>query len=354
MSWFSDNYEKVALGGAAVVALAFGAVAVGNKDAVEESFTLDPVKHIDDVTVPGLPKIEAVKASLTDKHDIPRPDVDGRKVDLMTGVPLFAKRGDPKNPVDLLKSAPVHPPIPNTWWLDNDIDPGYSDSPDRDPDKDGFSNREEFVAKTDPNAFKSHPNPVTKLKVSSVKTTQYLLKPADYGGGKYKFKLQNSGGRDRNKMGMDPIGPDQVIPFTLPLMQNRFKFKSVAEKQIKKSGILQTVKVWLVEDLKPNKLGEIYRFDRRGKRVGEDGLPIDAGPIGVIDSTVELTLQALGQGGSPFKIEENTRFALPFDEKATEKPYLLKSVDVQAKTVEIEYTDKEGMKKTLPPLSYAK
>jgi len=353
MSWFSDNYEKVALGGAAVVALALGAVIYSNKDAVEESFTLDSVKPNNNVNVPGLAEMETVKVSLSKKHTIDQPDIDGRKVDLMTGVPLFAKRGDPKNPVDLLKSAPVHPPIPNKWWLDNEIDPGYSDSPERDPDKDGFSNREEYVAKTDPNEFKSHPNPVTKLIVTSVKTTQYHLKPADYGGDKYKFKLQNSRGIDRNKMGMNPIEAGKVIPFTGPLMQNRFKFKGIEEKEIKKSGITQMAKIWIIEDLQPNKKGVVYRFDKKGKRVGEDGNRVEGGPIGIIDSTVELTLQALAQGGSPFKVEENTRFSLPFDEKATEKPYLLKAVDVKTKTVEIEYTDKEGNTKSLS-LSYAK
>jgi len=183
MSWFSDNYEKAALGGAVVVALVFGVVIINNKNAVEESFTRDSIKHNKDVSVQGLAKIEAVKASLGVDHEIVHPDVDGRKVHLMTGVPLYAKRGDPRHPVDLLKSAPVHPPIPNTWWLENHVDPGYSDSPQRDPDEDGFTNIEEHTAKTDPNDLKSYPEPVTKLKVASVKTTQYMLKPSGFGSG---------------------------------------------------------------------------------------------------------------------------------------------------------------------------
>jgi len=223
MSWFSDNYEKAALGGAAVVSVAFAFIAYSNKDAVEESFTLSHAKHSDDVSIPGLPKIKHVKASLESQHIWPQSDMGSRKVDLMIGVPLFAKRGDPDHPVDLLKSASVHSEIPNTWWLENNLDPGYSDSPERDPDKDGFSNREEYVAQTDPNAFKSHPDPVSKLVVSSVKTTYNLLKPSPFGGGKYKFKLQNYKGRDRNKMGMEPITDGQVIPFTGELMKDRFK-----------------------------------------------------------------------------------------------------------------------------------
>jgi len=340
MSWISDNYEKAALGGSLVVAIALGAVIFKNMSSVEESFNRDSVQRNDDVSVPGLDPINQVKDSLTTVQIFKQPEENGRKVDLMTGVPLFAKRGDVENPVDLgLDIVVVHSPIPNSWWLENGIDPGYSDSPDRDPDEDGFSNREEFVAQTDPNEFKSHPDPVTKLQLQSVKTTQYFLKPSDYGGGKVKFKLLNTRGTQRNKMD-NPVVKGGVIMFKDALMKDRFKFKDLEEMDVKKSGITQKIKIWVVEDLKPNKVGTEYRFNKSGKRVGD-------GPSGIIDSTAELALQALREGGNPFKVEENTRFALPFKADATEKPYLLKKIDVQAKTVEIEYLDGKGNKTPL-------
>lgn len=348
MSWFSDNYEKAALGGAVVVALAFGAGVVSNMGAVEESFSRDSVKPNNDVSVPGLEKITSVKESLEETHLVEQADVDGRKVNLMTGVPLFAKRGDINRPVDLRKSPPVHKGIPNDWWLKNHIDPGYSDSPDRDPDGDGFSNREEFIAKSDPNDFGSHPNPITKLKVIDVKSTQYLIKPSDYGDGKFKFALLNTRGVTRNKMGPDPITKGNVIPFVGgPLMKDRLKFAELLEKEEMKNGIAQPVKIWVIEDLKPNKAGTLYNFNRRGRRVG-DGLP-----VGIVDSAIELSLQALEQGSTSFKVEENVRFSLPFDAKAKKKPYLLKKVDLDAKRVVVEYTDSAGVKKT-HAMSYGK
>jgi len=349
MSWISDNYEKAVLGGAAVAVLVFGVVAVSNKSAVEEAFTRDSFKHNNNVAVPGFSKIEAIKNSLSANHAIVISDVDGRKVDLMTGVPLYAKRGDAQNPVDLLKSAPVHSPIPNTWWLEYDVDPSYSDSPLRDPDEDGFTNMEEYLAKTDPSDFKSHPDPILKLKVAHVKTTQYMLKPSDFGGGLYKFKLLNSRGVNRNKMGDKPIQAGEMIVFTQPLMQNRFKFKAMEEKEVKKNGITQKMKIWVVEDLKPNKKGLEYRFNRRGDRVEKD----ENAPRGVVDSTIDLVLHALKEEGKSFTLEENTHFSLPFDAEASAKPYFLKRVNLQAKTVEVEYTDKKGVKKTIQ-LSYSK
>ena len=346
MSWISDNYEKAAIGGAAIIALAFGAAIISNKDAVEESFQRDSVKHDDDTSVPGLTEILGVKESLGKTRILKKPKTkDGREVSLMTGVPLFAKRGQLGNPVDLPVSDPVHHPIPNLWWLENGIDPGYSDSPDRDPDEDGFSNKEEHLAKTDPNKFDSHPDPITKLTVVSVKTTRAHIKASDYGGGKMKFKLQTSGGVDKNKM-TDPVEAGQPIVFIKPLMQKRYKFKALEEKEVVKNGITQKMKIWVIEDLKPNKAGTEYRFDKKGRRIG-------GGPLGIVDSTVELSLQALKQGGNLFKLEENVQFSLPYEEKSTKKPYLLKKVDISAKTVEVEYTDKEGKKKS-HVISFAK
>jgi len=91
MSWISENYEKAAIGGAAVVALALAALIFKNKDAVEEAAVLTPVKPDNDVTVVELPKIKAAQSSLAEEHVITHYDQDGRKVNLFTGVPLFAK-----------------------------------------------------------------------------------------------------------------------------------------------------------------------------------------------------------------------------------------------------------------------
>lgn len=347
MSWFSDNYEKAALGGAAVVALAFGFTVYSGSGAVDEVFSRPEVKKDDDVTVPGLALIRDVKASLlTPPVWVMHEDEGGRQVNLLTGVPLFVKKGDPENPVDLKKSSPVHDSIENDWWLKHRIDPGFSDSPDLDPDEDGFSNREEYVAQTDPTDFKSHPDPVSKLSIAKVVSTIYHVKPTDYGEDNYKFKIENARQVQRNKMGQEPIKKGLVIPFVGDLMKGRLMFKDVVMKEVKRSGATTEEKIWMIEDLKPNKQGTIYQFNRRGDR-------IDGGPKGIIDSTVELTLNALNQAGSPFKVEENTRFSLPYDDNAAEKPYLLKFVDVKAQTAVIEYKNADGKPQQLK-LKYSK
>jgi len=342
MSWLSDNYEKAALGGAVIVTLALGAVVFKNKGELAEAFSLDTPKKNLETGVSSLSEMGGAYKSLGEVHEIRQPDVDGRKVDLFTGVHLFSKIDDQKNPVDLLKSPSVHKGIPNIWWLKYGIDPGFSDSPDRDPDKDGFTNHEEFDEGTHPMDFKSHPDPITKLEVVEVKTTQAHIKPSDFGVGKFMFKLQNRFEGAINKMPAQkgPIGAGENIVFDKAIMKNRFKFLRMFEVPIEKNGITQNQKRWEIEDLQPNKKDEKYLFDKRGKLIGDPD-----GKLGITDSTIELSLKALGEGGNPFKIEENNSFSLPYDEKATKKPYLLKKIDLKNLKVEVEYTDKDGSKK---------
>lgn len=340
MSWFSDNYEKAILGGAAVITLGLGfSIFTGNDDA----FAAEQARPNNDVAVPGLDLINETKGSLSATHEIIVADVDGRKVDLFTGVPLFVKKGDPDHPVDLLKSEAVHTGIDNTWWLKYKIDPGFSDSPERDEDKDGFTNREEYVAGTDPTDPKIHPDPVHKLKLLSISTTQVHIKPQEFGPNQFMFKLENKYERRRNKMGQKPIGPGVIIPFEGKLMKDRFKFLEVEKQKDERTGM--QIKIWVFEDQKPNKKGDIYKFTQRGELEG-----LRNRSKGIMDSTVKLELQALGQEGKPFEIEEGTRFSLPYNEKATEKPYLLRKIDLGKKLAEVEYTDKDGNEKihTMP------
>lgn len=339
MSWFSENYEKAFLGGAAVIAAGLGYAVIGGGD---DPFVTDSVSPDDDVSVSGVGRMEKVKKSLADTHVIHEADMDGRKVNLFTGVALFAKKNDAAKPVDLLKSDPVHPGIPNIWWLKYGLDPGYANSPDLDPDEDGFTNREEHDAGTDPTDFKNHPNPVHKLVLVGRKRAQVHIKPQEFGAGKYMFKLESKGGgklNEMNQMKPQPIGENSLIPFVHPFMKDRFKFLRVEKVRNERTGAMDSI--WLFEDQKPSKKGDIYRFQRNGNLPG-----LRDRSRGILDTTLKLRLDALKQGGNTFEVEEGTRFSLPFDPDAKDKPYLLKKIGWDADRAEVEYTDKEGNKKT--------
>ena len=79
----------------------------------------------------------------------------------------LVKDGKLVNPIQD-DGTPIHPPVPNRWFDDAGLDLLDPKVLTQDPDKDGFTNLEEFSAKTDPQDPKSHPEYITKLRLQRV------------------------------------------------------------------------------------------------------------------------------------------------------------------------------------------
>src|SRR5437899_1681318 len=66
-----------------------------------------------------------------------------------------------------LQNTEVHPPVPNDWFEKYGLPIEDADVLDQDPDKDGFTNLDEWQGNTDPTNKDSHPDYVTKLHLVS-------------------------------------------------------------------------------------------------------------------------------------------------------------------------------------------
>ena len=66
-----------------------------------------------------------------------------------------------------LQNTQVHPPVPNEWFEKYGLPIEDADVLDQDPDKDGFTNLDEWQGGTDPTDKNSHPDYVTKLHLVS-------------------------------------------------------------------------------------------------------------------------------------------------------------------------------------------
>ena len=66
-----------------------------------------------------------------------------------------------------LQNTQVHPPVPNEWFEKYGLPIEDADALDQDPDKDGFTNLDEWQGGTDPTNKDSHPDYVTKLHLVS-------------------------------------------------------------------------------------------------------------------------------------------------------------------------------------------
>ncbi len=338
MSWISKNYEKALLGTAVVLALALAWFGWSRVSHADEDFSSKLIgTGADAISVKDSDLIPKAQSSHASDHGWPQGVTDKkRSIDLFVGIPLFMRAGG-GDPIDPIKDPPIHEPIPNKWWLDNRIDPGYEDSPNRDPDGDGFSNLEEFTANKNPNDAKSFPPLIAKLSYLRDESLAWVIRPGFESDGKFTFKYQDSKGATNQTNAADMIAPGGLF-FPKGPMTDRFKLLgSEKRKEMSKSTKQEVEVTWTkIEDQKPNKKGMTYEFPAP---LSEDRMK----EYQKFDRSAVLSLQALGMGSRDFKVEEFTPFALPSD--AATKDYLLKAVSPASVTVE--YTAPDGSKKTV-------
>ncbi len=342
MSKLPKNFEKTLLGVAGVAAVGFAALGFMKSSGVAEDFPPPPAgSPKNDV---GVPEAEATAAAISslklNRVLEPSPDANGNPIDQFVGIRLFADKNNPNEPVDIRGGDPVHPPIPNKWWIETGADPTYANSPARDDDKDGFSNLEEFEAKTSPTNAKSVPALINKLAYLKDESVQWYVQFGFESEGKWAPKLL---GRDPAKKDFDNkisalemIQPGDTF-FKDGAMAGRFKFTGIIEKEVtsERTKLTQMVRFAQYEDLKENKKGEKYE-----SQYGLPNAQIDASSY--YDRTAVLELQAIGYEGQEFKVEERTAFAIPPD--APEKNYMLKKVTPES--IEVEYKDASGATQT--------
>lgn len=339
MSWFQKNYEKAALGGAVAIALGLAYAGWSKFGGVSEAFgTGLKGRGNNNSAVKDADLIQKASASFKlDRSWTQGVTTGERSVDLFTGIPLYIRSSAPDEQIDLVKDAPVHDDIPNTWWIENRLDPGFADSPQRDPDGDGFSNLEEFKSKTDPNDPKSVPPLIAKLMYVKDESVTWVLRPGYGEGSKFPFTYEDTKGGANKTGAADMIEPNGMF-FARGAMANRFKLlgHEVRKEMNKKVNIEMEVTIVRIEDQRPNKKGTIYEIPsplsdlRKNEHLK-------------YDRTAVLSLKALGLEGKEFKVEENTAFALP--PGAASKDYMVKSVT--ADSVTVEYPDASGAKKTV-------
>ncbi len=338
MSWISENYEKAAVGAAVLAAAGLAYVGFDKLNSLDDVFgrtsrgrpTAGDPRSDPSVKSAGI--VAKTMSSVQLKREWLKGDDEGRLVDLFTGVALFVNKNDLKIPVDPIEGEDIHEGIPNSWWLEYRIDPGFGDSPLRDEDGDGFSNHEEFTAKTDPSNPKEFPPLISKLIYVGEESVQWVLRPGfEVGQGKFTFTYGD--GKMVNRIGAaEPVAPGEIF-FKNGAAMGRFKLVS-SERQRVKNEVIQAeeeVTFVTIEDQKPNKKGLIYIIPAAFR-------PATVGKYARYDRTAVLSLKALGLADQEFKIEENVQFSLPLG--GEKKSYKMK--EVTPERIVIEFTGDDG------------
>jgi len=347
MSKAPKNIEKIVLGVALLIAAGLVALGFMKKGKVADEFSdTPPQSGSDETSIDEAEEVPRAINSLASDREleaetIPMPSVEGgeRVVNLFVGVPLFANRDNPNEPVDLLRSPPVHEPIPNVWWLKYNVSPNFANSPQRDADGDGFSNLEEYEGETDPSDPRAHPPLIAKLSYARDESVQWLVEFGIESQGKWFPKyVDDQGNEIRVGLGDGGIAPDELF-FDEDPVKDRFKFLGFEDRQElnERLNIQENRRYALYEDQKPNKKGDQYEIRRIPQALKDE--------FSHYDRTAVLELQALGLAGQEFEVEERTAFSLPPGEE--EKNHFLKEVTPEQVVVE-RTVDGEAESYTIP------
>jgi hypothetical protein len=135
-----------------------------------------------------------------------------------------------------LQNTQVHAPVPNEWFDKYALPVEDADALEQDPDKDGFTNLDEWQGNTDPTNAQSHPDYTTKLHLVSATEEPFA----------YLFASRTS-----DKFGINSIDesePTQFLKVGDVIRGTDFKIMKFTEKKgLNQSGLKADVSELLLE-----------------------------------------------------------------------------------------------------------
>lgn len=161
MDWIKKNYDRFLLAVSVLVLICVAVLLLLQANAFKSTY----VGQSQMLVRSG--KIEAVEMGQIEEasRSLSKPAVwKPRGSSLFVSNRYLVKDGKLVNPLEE-DGLPIHPPVPNKWFEQNGLDLLDPNILQADSDNDGFTNFEEFGAKTDPLNKDSHPLLVSKLRL---------------------------------------------------------------------------------------------------------------------------------------------------------------------------------------------
>lgn len=320
MNWLSKNYDKVALGIAAVVAVSVGYSVFSEKVEVAPPKPADPNNTVE---ISQREILTLAQERLAAEFQIGSKEADGIEVKSFVSFPLYSIKGK-EGILALTDDYEIHPGMPLKWWKKYKLnDYSFKDGPELDSDKDGFNNREEFDGKTDPTDLKSHPNFIAKLKCNSAKGIPYTMNWTKVSPTTGSFSFNYGKMRFYGELGVGGKFPPKAEDKSLI---DRFE---IMEQGQDPEIAGEDGEYYLLQDNGENQNKKQFKLYYRNRKEMTDW-----------SATFSLGID----GTRPFDVPEGGMFSLPFDDKAKTKPYKFKSK--KENKAEIEY-EEDGKKLTI-------
>ena len=162
VTWVRTRYERIALAVAALVLLWSASLITWKASRSNENASPFPVASS---THPATPPVQAIEAAqaIEQLRQPAQWTFNGRSGLFVPEQHFIGANGFPAT----LRTAEVHPPVPNEWLEKFGLPIADADVLIQDPDGDGFSNLEEWQSDTNPTDKSSHPSFIAKLKLKS-------------------------------------------------------------------------------------------------------------------------------------------------------------------------------------------
>ena len=123
-----------------------------------------------------------------------------------------------------LQNTQVHPPVPNDWFEKFNLRIQDADVLEQDPDRDGFTNLDEWQGGTDPTNKDSHPDYLTKLYLVSAAEETFPFVFASWVGGTFAINsIDQTEPTQFLKIGDTIRGTDfKIVKFTEKHARNQY------------------------------------------------------------------------------------------------------------------------------------
>ncbi len=260
MNWIKAHYERALLILFGVAALAGGGYLVMQAQSFGARFGESQRAQNNKQDALATTDVDSALKMLTDFSPWVNPKAGAHKT-----IPLFASTpfvvmADKEEPFDMLAdNAPkLREPIENWWLVENDLDYTAIDVLTQDPDKDGFTNGDEWNGKTNPNSSLSKPGAETKLYFVERIVDPLTIRLSNYDASTnscyFAFISADDKGAEVRVSETIAVGG-----FSKRYAPDRYKLVSVKKETVKKFGADTQVDVATLED---TATGETVRVEQ--------------------------------------------------------------------------------------------